>query len=108
MDSYQTEELVGRGVPLVKPQVGQLVMSTAGRDTGCNYIVLRCLDDRYVLVVDGDKRVVAKPKKKNVQHLQVSEHTDRDLQARLLSGEEVSDDQVREVLERLTTSSEGG
>ena len=52
----------------IKP--GQLVRSKAGRDRGKHYLVLKVLDDRNVLLVDGKKRSLSNPKKKNTIHLQ--------------------------------------
>lgn len=49
---------------------GQLVRSTAGRDKGEHYLVLKKLDTKFVLVVNGKNRTVARPKKKNILHLQ--------------------------------------
>ena len=49
---------------------GQLVRSLAGRDRGKHYLVLREIDQRTVLLVDGRSRPLAKPKKKNKAHLQ--------------------------------------
>ncbi|MBO8169411.1 MAG: hypothetical protein H0Z35_09545 [Thermoanaerobacteraceae bacterium] len=49
---------------------GQLVYSLAGRDKGETYIVLEVLDEKFVSVVNGRKRTVDKPKKKNIRHLQ--------------------------------------
>lgn len=49
---------------------GQLVRSRAGRDRGKHYLVIQVLDDRYVLLVDGKRRPLDTPKKKNIIHLQ--------------------------------------
>jgi len=49
---------------------GQLVRSLAGRDKGNHYLVLRELDDKIVLLVNGRSRPVNRPKKKNRIHLQ--------------------------------------
>ncbi len=91
---------------MVKPQVGQLVTSTAGRDAGAAYIVLRYLDDTYVLVVDGDKRPMANAKRKNLRHLELHNRVAVQLQSRLRSGESVADAQVQTALRELTTKSE--
>ncbi|HHT01323.1 MAG TPA: RNA-binding protein [Firmicutes bacterium] len=56
-------------LPRVVP--GQLVTSRAGRDEGQAYLVLRVLDESFVLVADGAKRPLAKPKRKNIRHLNV-------------------------------------
>jgi ribosomal protein L14E/L6E/L27E len=55
---------------MVELKPGQLVRSLAGRDKGKHYLVFRELDNNYVLLVDGRSRSVARPKKKNIAHLQ--------------------------------------
>lgn len=55
---------------MVELKPGQLVRSLAGRDKGKHYLVLREIDERYALLVDGRTRPLAKPKKKNKVHLQ--------------------------------------
>ncbi len=53
--------------------VGHLVRSKAGRDKGHYYLVLGPADDdRSLLVVDGRKRGIRFPKKKNMLHLQMT------------------------------------
>ncbi len=49
---------------------GDIVISKAGRDKKRSLIVLECLDENYVLLVDGDLRKLDRPKKKKVIHLQ--------------------------------------
>ena len=49
---------------------GQLVRSKAGRDRGRHYLVIKVIGPREVLLSDGRKRPLARPKKKNVAHLQ--------------------------------------
>jgi ribosomal protein L14E/L6E/L27E len=77
---------------MVELKPGQLVRSLAGRDHGKHYLVLREIDQRNVLLVDGRSRPLAKPKKKNKAHLQ---HYDRiaDL-GEPVSAEILSDSQV--------------
>ena len=48
---------------------GRVVISTQGHDEGRWYAILSVLDERMVLVVDGDTRKLEKPKKKQVKHL---------------------------------------
>ena len=47
---------------------GRVVISTQGHDEGRWYAILSVLDERMVLLVDGDTRKLAKPKKKQVKH----------------------------------------
>ena len=49
---------------------GRVVISTQGHDAGRWYAIIDVLDERLVLLVDGDARKLAKPKKKQVKHLQ--------------------------------------
>lgn len=51
------------------PQVGQIVRILSGRDQGRYAVVIRVLDDRFVLIADGKKRTFDSPKRKNVKHL---------------------------------------
>lgn len=53
---------------VIKP--GQLVCSLAGRDKGNYYFVLRRDDKKLVWVVDGKRKTISEPKKKNELHLQ--------------------------------------
>ena len=46
--------------------IGQYVQSTQGRDAGRNFIVVGIVDNKHVLVADGELRKIDKPKKKKV------------------------------------------
>lgn len=49
---------------------GQIVKSKAGHDKGNVFFVVKVLDDDYVLIADGDRRKMERPKKKKIRHLQ--------------------------------------
>ncbi len=84
---------------MVDLKPGQLVRSLAGRDKGKHYLVLQELDEKYVLLVDGRRRPVARPKKKNKAHLQ---HYERGAEFEApFDPDEVTDNQVIESLKRL-------
>lgn len=51
------------------PQVGQIVRILSGRDQGRYAVVIRVLDERFVLIADGKKRTFDSPKRKNIKHL---------------------------------------
>jgi len=74
---------------------GDLVRSTAGRDKGYLYVVLELTQDR-VLVVDGKRRRLIKPKPKNPLHLQL-------VRKNLIPVQ--TDDDVRQILSRMTEQS---
>ena len=50
-------------------QRGQFVQIKQGRDAGKFAIVIELLDDRHVLLADGQRRTFDRPKKKNIFHL---------------------------------------
>ncbi|MCM3703468.1 KOW domain-containing RNA-binding protein [Paenibacillus macerans] len=52
-------------------QPGQLVKVLKGRDAGTVNVIVQIVDDRFVLIADGDKRKFDQPKRKNVQHLEL-------------------------------------
>lgn len=85
-------------------QPGQLVTSTAGRDKGQPFFVIKLLDDRYVAVADGRKRSVRNPKRKNVRHLQPHRWIHHELARRLINGDIPSDEQIRQMLEEAIES----
>ncbi|GIP55778.1 KOW domain-containing RNA-binding protein [Paenibacillus vini] len=54
-----------------EPQVGQIVKTLRGRDAGTVYVIIGIVDERFVLIADGDKRKFDQPKRKNLQHLEL-------------------------------------
>lgn len=57
-------------VDMTSLKKGQIVRSLAGRDKGQILVVVDHFDDSHVLVVDGKRRRLDKPKKKKAKHLQ--------------------------------------
>ncbi|MBK6088230.1 MULTISPECIES: KOW domain-containing RNA-binding protein [Ruminococcus] len=49
---------------------GSVVIAKAGRDKGRAFAVIEVLSDREVLIADGKRRPIERPKRKNVIHLQ--------------------------------------
>ena len=60
----------------MKPEIkeGNVVFSKKGRDKGYPFVVLLSLDDDFVLICDGDRRKVDKPKRKRRKHLSATPH----------------------------------
>jgi len=90
--------------------VGRLVYSKAGRDQGRPLIVVRVIDDRLVMVVDGDLRTVEKPKVKNIRHLQPTNYYAAAIAEKMARGDPLSNWEVRKAIEELLhrDSREGG
>jgi len=76
---------------------GRVVISTQGHDAGRWYAVLSVLDERNVLVADGETRKLAKPKKKQVKHIRALPLT-VPVAGRGASGGEWADSDLRKAL----------
>ena len=51
---------------------GRIARSLAGRDQGRLFVVIREVDEDFVLIADGELRGVARPKKKRRKHLRAT------------------------------------
>lgn len=79
-------------------RVGRIVRSRAGRDEGRLFLVIREIDESYVLIADGDLRTVGKPKKKKRKHLEGTGEIRSSLRARLEDGDVIEDHEIRKAL----------
>lgn len=70
--------------PLVS---GGIVRSLAGRDRGRAFVILKILDEDYVLLVDGRLRTLDRPKKKKRRHLLKASETRMELSGTLLDAD---------------------
>lgn len=76
---------------------GRVVVSTQGHDAGRWYAVVSVLDERHMLLTDGDTRKLAKPKKKQVKHLKALPLSIQ-LEGRGESGGPIADSDIRKAL----------
>ena len=81
--------------------VGQIVVSTAGRDKDDKFVVLCIIDDQYVYISDGDIRKLEKPKKKKLKHLKSLKLVAEDIKDRLEAGEKLSNSEIRKLLKSI-------
>ena len=81
--------------------LGQIVISTAGRDKGRKFVVLCIIDEKYVYISDGDIRKVEKPKLKKIKHLRKLNHVAEDIKDRLESGEKPINSEIRKLLKSI-------
>jgi large subunit ribosomal protein L14e len=61
-------------------QIGQIVLITQGRDAGQYAVIIKILDERFVVLADGDKRKYDRPKKKNIHHLEFFDYVSPEVQ----------------------------
>ena len=66
---------------------GEIVLSRAGRDRGRAFVILKLLDEAYVLLVDGRLRTLERPKKKKRRHLLKASETRMELKDNLLNAD---------------------
>ena len=85
-------------------QIGQLVRSSAGRDKGSFYLIYDLLDEAFVRVIDGEKKKLTNPKKKNMKHLSFFPEVVESIADKLNLGENVTDEEVAEVIKTLGLS----
>jgi ribosomal protein L14E/L6E/L27E len=76
-------------------EVGSVVTSRAGRDAGRPFLVIRELDQEYVLIADGGLRTMDRPKKKKRRHLKATGRKNEELRNKLMGGEQISDEEIR-------------
>ncbi len=80
-------------------KVGEIVEVTKGRDTGKYAVILEIINERYVRIIDGDRRKYDNPKKKNVIHINSSGIISKEVITSLMEEKRVSNAKVRYVLQ---------
>ncbi len=74
-----------------------IVVSVNGRDSGKMFFVLN-VENEYVLLADGKRRRVDKPKRKKIKHVQlVSAHGGRTAE-KIRNGEKITNSDLRRAL----------
>lgn len=81
--------------------IGQYVRSKAGRDKDRVFIITEIVDEKYVLIADGDLRRIEKPKKKKIRHLAVLAQVSEPLKDKLSGDGKINNALVRREIEKL-------
>ncbi|KUK10826.1 MAG: LSU ribosomal protein L14E [Clostridia bacterium 41_269] len=81
-------------------KIGQVVRSKAGRDKGRFFIVV-AVEGNRVYIADGDLRRVEAPKKKNIKHIQVTNHVVEKIAEKIKKGQNLSNKEFRRELQAL-------
>ncbi|PAV27880.1 RNA-binding protein [Virgibacillus profundi] len=77
------------------PLIGQVVRIMQGREAGQYAIVIKLVDNRYVLLADGEKRKYDRPKKKNLHHIELMDYISPEVQNSLLETGRVTNGKLR-------------
>lgn len=78
--------------------IGQLVYSRAGRDSGRKFVVINIVNENYVLVVDGCLRKLENPKKKNCKHLEITDIILDKINIEIIKNKKINNAEIREIL----------
>lgn len=82
-------------------QIGRLVCSMQGRDSGRYYLVVDTVNETKLLLADGEVRKVENPKIKNVKHLKFYDMIAGEVLYKSTSGKRISNEDVRKELKSL-------
>jgi large subunit ribosomal protein L14e len=77
------------------PQIGQIVRILQGRDTDECSVIVKVLDERFVLIADGDKRKFDKAKKKNINHLELIQFISPEVKRSIIETGRVTNGKLR-------------
>jgi len=83
-----------------RPQIGQFVKVLRGKDEGSYAVIIAIVDDRFVQIVDGDKRRFDEPKKKNVLHLELQPAISQEVTSSLQETGRVTNAKLRYVIQK--------
>ncbi|WP_127497514.1 KOW domain-containing RNA-binding protein [Paenibacillus glycanilyticus] len=83
-----------------QPKIGQIVKVLRGKDENSYAVIIEIVDERFVLIVDGDKRRFDQPKKKNVLHLELQPAISSEVTSSLLETGRVTNAKLRYVIQK--------
>lgn len=78
--------------------IGRVVLSKAGRDINHLYVVVRQIDNDYVLLANGNTKSIDMPKKKKIKHLIILENIDEKLLSLIKSCDKSTDLKIKKFL----------
>ena len=80
-------------------QIGQVVYSKSGHDQGDVQIIC-AIEGEYLLLADGRRRKLEKPKRKKKKHVQPTFYVEKDVAAKLQTGEYLLDADIKKALKK--------
>ncbi|MFC4778122.1 hypothetical protein ACFO9Q_15075 [Paenibacillus sp. GCM10023252] len=84
----------------LQPQVGRLIKVLRGKDEGSYAVIIGLVDERFVLIADGDKRRFDTPKKKNVLHLELQTAISSEVTSSIQEAGRVTNAKLRYVIQK--------
>ena len=83
------------------PEIGRIVKVLRGKDEGTYAVIIGIVDERFVLVADGDKRRFDQPKKKNVLHLLMQSVVSHEVQDSMRETGRVTNAKLRYAIQKV-------
>ena len=81
-------------------EIGNIVISTMGRDKGLYFIVVD-VDENYVYLVNGSVRKIDKPKKKKIKHIEATDPYDENIATRIKNKHKVTNKDIKRALKEV-------
>lgn len=86
------------------PHLGQIVKVLRGREMQQYAIIIGVVDNRFVLIADGDKRKFNQPKKKNLLHLHLEDAVSSEVVSSLKETGRVTNSKLRYAIHKFAAS----
>ena len=81
-------------------EIGNIVISTMGRDKGLYFIVVG-VEKNYVYLVDGSVRKIDKPKKKKVKHIELTNLHDENIATKVINKHKITNQDIKKALREI-------
>ncbi len=84
-------------------QIGDVVLSLRGRDSGRYYVVAEKVSEEFVRIADGEKHVLEKTKLKKIKHLRPTGDRLDTIGEKFVEAKQVFDSEIRSALRSYNT-----
>ncbi len=81
-------------------EIGNIVISTMGRDKGLYFIVVG-VEENYVYLVDGSVRKIDKPKKKKIKHIELTSMHEENIANRVINRHKITNQDIKRALKEV-------
>lgn len=81
-------------------QIGDIVISTMGRDKGLYFIVVETTEN-YVYLVDGALRKIDNPKKKKIKHIELTSMHEDNIATRVKNKYKITNQDIKKALKEI-------
>ena len=81
-------------------ELGEMVISTAGRDTNKYFVVIKNIDKNHIKIADGETRKIDNPKLKSIKHVRKTGYINDELSIWLNEGKRVRNEDLRSIINK--------